>query len=283
MIENSFLKKMADYSYERVLKAKKLEPEAQLIEIVKKTMSPPPIVLDNQFNIIAEIKKRSPAKGNLQNSNFSLEQQLKSYALANPMAISILTEPEEFKGSLTDLSFAAGIMNKYKIPVMRKDFLVDPYQLLEAKKMGASGVLLITSILSYEQIDSLLSCASENHLFVLLEAFDHKDLEIINKINLEKYINSACQILCGINCRNLKTLEISFDRFKHLSKLLPKNIISVAESGIENTEHIRSIINLGFSAALIGSKLMESSNPEKLLNELITEGRSKIQEIQNCL
>jgi len=282
MIENSFLKKMADHSYERVLKAKKLEPEAELIEIVKTTM-PPPIVLKNQFNIIAEIKKRSPAKGILQNSNFSLEEQLKSYASACPMAISILTEPEAFNGSLADLSFAAKIMNKYKIPVMRKDFLVDPYQILEAKKMGASGVLMITSILSHEQIDSLLSCASENQLFILLEAFDHKDLEIINKINIEKYVNGGCQILCGINCRNLKTLEINFDRFKQLSKLLPKNIISVAESGIENVEHIRSIVNLGFSAALIGSKLMESSNPTKLLKKLIKEGKSTLQEIQNCL
>jgi len=282
MIENSFLKKMADYSYERVLKAKKLESEAELIKIVKKNM-PPPIVLKNQFNIIAEIKKRSPAKGILQNSNFSLEEQLKSYASACPMAISILTEPEAFNGSLADLSFAAKIMNEYKIPVMRKDFLVDPYQILEAKKMGASGVLMITSILSHEQIDSLLSCASENQLFILLEAFDHKDLEIINKINIEKYVNGGCQILCGINCRNLKTLEINFDRFKQLSKLLPKNIISVAESGIENVEHIRSIVNLGFSAALIGSKLMESSNPTKLLKKLIKEGKSTLQEIQNCL
>tara|TARA_A100000164_G_C21880929_1_gene760247 strand:+ start:369 stop:1217 length:849 start_codon:yes stop_codon:yes gene_type:complete len=281
-MENStFLKKMAESSYERVAKAKLIESEFKLSKAAKESIAPP-LIYKNYFNIIAEIKKRSPANGMLGSANFDLESQLKSYASAKPLAVSILTESEKFKGSLDDLSVASKIMKEYNIPVMRKDFLVDPYQLLEAKKLGASGALLIASILSDDQLDTLLACAAENDLFILLESFDYHDIEKINKCALDKYINRGCSILSGVNCRNLKNLAIDFERFKELSSLLPEQTIKVAESGIEKKEHVKKIVGLGYSVALIGSILMKSPNPEQLLKDLIKTGRSEVEVIKDC-
>ena len=155
----SFLGRMASSSRARVREARKRESEAALLARALATPPAPPLRL-GAFGMIAELKYRSPAAGTLAAQNFDGDAQVRAYGAGGAAAVSVLTEPEEFRGSLDDLRKAAEPLTAYRIPAMRKDFLTDPYQVLEARAAGAGGVLVIVTMLDDAEIAELLACAT---------------------------------------------------------------------------------------------------------------------------
>jgi len=198
---------MAEASRERVRAAKQTRSEAALELEARQSPAPPRLRLDRcGFDLIAEVKLRSPAAGRLGQPGEDLAARVTAYARAGAAAISVLTEPSRFDGSLEHLASAARALAPHAVPAMRKDFLVDPYQVLEARAAGAGGVLVIVRMLSRSAIDALLACASSLGLFVLLEAFDARDLELVCEL-IEAHAG-ANPLLAGVNCRDLATLQV---------------------------------------------------------------------------
>jgi indole-3-glycerol phosphate synthase len=154
---------------------------------------------------------------------------------------------------------------------MRKDFLTDPYQVLEARAAGAGGVLIIVTMLDATTIDELLACAREHELFVLLEGFDRDDLARIAALDVDGF---AQPVLAGVNCRDLQSLQVNFARFATLADALPTALPCVAESGVQSVEHIRSVAAAGYRLALVGSSLMTTPQPAETLAAFVAAGRA---------
>ena len=150
---------------------------------------------------------------------------------------------------------------------MRKDFLVHPYQVSEARHYGANGVLIILAIVDEGQIRAMIQRALHHGMFVLLEAFTKKELHLATRI-LTTFADHSEQLLVGVNCRDLNTLEVHFSNFEKLATDLPSNTICVAESGVNNLEDLQCVIEMGFGAALIGTALMQSNKPTAKLHEM---------------
>jgi indole-3-glycerol phosphate synthase len=222
--------------------------------------------------VIAEIKRRSPAVGGLVADRFDADRQLAAYAAGGAAAVSVLTEPERFDGALEHLAAAAAALRDAGRPAMRKDFLTDPSPVLEARAAGAGGVLVIVTMLGDDEVMALVGEAHALGLFVLLEGFDRADLERIATLDLPR---TGPPVLAGVNCRNLKDLQVDFANFEALAGHLPPGLPAVAESGIENAEQIGTVAELGFDAALIGSALMRAEDPEAHLGALIERGRAR--------
>ncbi len=184
--------------------------------------------------------------------------------------MSVLTEPTRFDGSLEHLRRAAAVLRPLGVPAMRKDFLVDPYQVLEARAAGAGGVLVIVRMLPRGRVAPLLEVAAQHGLFVLLEAFDAADLETARWL-MESH---AGQILIGINCRDLQTLKVVPERFAALAPLLPPGRPAVAESGVASAADAREMQRLGYGVALIGTALMAGDDPALLLAEIFQATRT---------
>jgi indole-3-glycerol phosphate synthase len=163
-----------------------------------------------------------------------------------------------------------------RVPAMRKDFLVDPYQVLEARAAGAGGVLVIARMLKRPQIAELLDVAADFKMFVLLEAFDAADLEAAREVLEERRgrRGSRDNILVGINCRDLQTLNVVPERFEELAPLLPRGWPAVAESGVATPADARRMMQLGYRLALIGTALMTSKDPARLLREILAATRT---------
>jgi indole-3-glycerol phosphate synthase len=265
----------------RVARARQRESEGALLARASVTPDPPALALD-RFDVIAELKLRSPASGKLAGAAFNLDGQLRAYAKGGAAAVSVLTEPEEFHGSLEHLEQAAALLAPHAIPVMRKDFLTEPYQVLEARAAGAGGVLLIAAMLSDQDLEGLLDCARECRLFTLLEAFDVDDLERIASLAAIKPEVEGAPILAGVNSRNLRTLAVDFARFAALAPALPRGLPAVAESGIENVAQLREVAELGYGLALVGSALMQSASTEAELVKLIAAGRDHARPPRPC-
>jgi indole-3-glycerol phosphate synthase len=156
---------------------------------------------------------------------------------------------------------------------MRKDFLVDRYQVLEARVHGAGGVLLIVRMVPRALLVDMLDCAAELGLFVLLEAFDAADLEVARDLARERRGRHE-QILMGLNCRDLETLQIDFARFASLRNQMPVEWLSVAESGVASPQEAAAVARLGYRLALIGTSLMQRPDPAAALRELLAAGRA---------
>lgn len=219
------------------------------------------------FGVIAEIKQRSPAEGNLSDSKIGashLISRAESYAAGGAAAISVLTEPSRFDGELAHLEQVAAAVPG--TPAMRKDFLVDPVQVLEARKAGASGVLLITTMLDDAALRAMLDCAWEHNMFVLLESFDEDDL-----LRSARFVDDRGQLLIGVNTRNLRTLEVDPDRLQNLAASLP-DAVRVAESGLHVPEDAARVAGWGYSMALVGTALMRSDDPTALIAEMTAAG-----------
>ncbi len=220
-----------------------------------------PLVLGT-FDVIAEIKDRSPAEGDLSSYGDSdRNSRARAYAAGGAAAISVLTEPSRFDGDLAHLEEVVATVPD--TPVMRKDFLVEPTQILEARKAGASGVLLIVTMLSDKKLREMLDCAWEHGMFVLLESFDEDDLRRSSAL-LENAVDSdkaeEGQFLIGVNTRNLRTLEVDANRLKELSSALP-NVRCVAESGLTVPGDAARVATWGYKLALVGTALMRSDDP----------------------
>jgi indole-3-glycerol phosphate synthase len=267
----TFLARMAESSRVRVRAARALVSEAALERRALAFRPAPPLTLD-RFDVIAELKLRSPAAGGLADGSFDKSTQLASYARGGAAAVSVLTEPTEFHGELEHLAAAAELLAAERLPAMRKDFLTDPYQVLEARAAGAGGVLVILAMLDDATVRALVDCARRCGMFVLLEAFDRADLERLAAYDVPA--PAGPPVLAGVNCRDLRDLQVRFERFAELSSHLPRHLPTVAESGIGSAAAIASVAELGFSLALIGSALMRSTEPARALADWLAAGRA---------
>jgi indole-3-glycerol phosphate synthase len=191
----------------------------------------------------------------------------------------VLTEPDRFDGSLDHLAEVADAMITRKVPVMRKDFLVAPTQILEAKAAGASGVLLITAMLSESELASMLDCAFDHDLFVLLESFDANDLQrTANLLGDAKVREQAGRnkLLVGVNTRDLRTLAVDPRRLGEFAARLPGATVAVAESGQRSAADAVQVAGLGYRMALVGTALMKADAPAKLIRDMLAAGRGRM-------
>jgi len=267
------LSEMHAASHERLAAARDRVPEAALR--VALTATPPPLPLrlsPEGFDVIAELKLRSPSLGDLSAATLDPVRRLEAYAAGGAAACSILTEPTRFDGDLEHLRLAADTLRPLGVPAMRKDFLVDPYQVIEARVHGASGVLLIVRMVPRALLLEMLDVAAAVGMFVLLEAFDAEDLEVAASLAAERAGRDE-QVLVGLNCRDLETLDIDFTRFDTLRAGLPPQWPAVAESGVQTTGDAALVASLGYRLALVGTSLMRRPDPELALRELVRVGR----------
>lgn len=267
-----FLAGMAAASEARVQAARALLPEAELLARVAELPPPTPLQLSpRRFDLIAEVKFRSPAMGRLREGDpESVRQRVAGYAEAGAAAVSVLTEPSRFDGSLEHLATAAQALAG-KAPAMRKDFLVDPYQVAEARLAGAGGVLVILRMLDDARIDALLAAAARLQLFVLLEAFDDADIARAHRA-VAQHARSL-QLLVGLNCRDLTTLQVVPGRLEQLAKSLPDSVPRVAESGVTTAAEAGRMAVAGYDAALVGGALMSALEPLQLVRAMLAAGR----------
>jgi len=209
-----------------------------------------------KIQIIAEIKRRSPAMGDI-NMEANPSLIAKSYVKHGAACISVLTDQIFFGGQL---QFIQEVKSMVDVPVLRKDFIISEYQVWESFHAGADAILLIADILESEILKDLHALASELGLHILLEAHDEKYFKLFEEIKPE---------VIGVNCRNLQTMAVDIDSFNEKSLQLPKNLIWVAESGISNSKDLEYVFDLGFDAALVGSHLMGSVDPGIALANLL--------------
>jgi indole-3-glycerol phosphate synthase len=281
---SGFLDDMARSSALRVTQATARESLAALERRAKSAPPSPPLRLSKAgFDVIAELKLRSPAAGVLSEQGEDWLERVAQYALGGAAAVSVLTEPSRFDGSLEHLRQAALALAPLGVPAMRKDFLVDPYQVLEARAAGAGGVLVIVRMLSRSQMSQLLDAAAEHGMFVLLEAFDAADLATAKDLLASRRAGraiaggatgAAADLLVGVNCRDLATLEVVQERFEALAPQLPGDWPAVAESGVATAADARRMRRLGYRLALIGTALMGCDEPAKLLGEILAATRT---------
>jgi indole-3-glycerol phosphate synthase len=223
------------------------------------------------FDLIAELKLRSPAAGPLKGAGEDITARVTAYARAGAAAVSVLTEPTRFDGDLEHLRLAARALAPAGVPAMRKDFLVDVYQVIEARAAGAGGVLAILRMLSESELESLIQQARSLALFVLLEAFDERDLERLHRV-LGRLGGEG--LLAGVNSRDLATLQVIPSRLEQLAGHLPAGIPRVAESGVGSPEDARRVAAAGYDLALVGSALMSGDDPVVLASAMLSAARA---------
>lgn len=217
--------------------------------------------LKSGSGIIAEHKRRSPSKSVI-NQSLNVQDVAKGYEEAEVSGISVLTDGKYFGGSLEDILFARASVN---IPVLRKEFMIDSYQIAEAKAYGADAILLIAAVLSEKQLSYLADSAKDLGMDVLLEIHNKEELQKSLKVNAD---------MIGVNNRNLKTFEVSIENSKKLAELIPDEFVKVSESGISNTKAIADLKNYGFEGFLIGENFMKTDDPGAAAKEFITELKS---------
>jgi indole-3-glycerol phosphate synthase len=291
---SGFLDDMARSSAARVAEAIRHESAHALERRARRAARGAPLRLSaSGFDVIAELKLRSPAAGRLGDEGEDWLARVAAYARGGAAAVSILTEPSRFDGSLEHLRRAAALLTPLGVPAMRKDFLVDPYQVLEARAAGAGGVLVILRMLTRPRIEELLDVAAEHGMFVLLEAFDDVDLAMAQDLKTSRAARrathraggeeqagaaapagGAAPILIGVNCRDLQTLTVVQERFESLASLLPDGWPAVAESGVASGLDARRMQQLGYRLALIGTALMASADPSLRLREILDATRT---------
>jgi indole-3-glycerol phosphate synthase len=273
-MSEDFLAGMAASSRARVAEARRLCPDDRLERLVASMSKPPPrlALSAEKFDIIAEVKLRSPAVGALATDDAGVVSRVADYARAGAAAVSVLTEPDRFDGSLDHLRQSAEALARVgKVPAMRKDFLVDPYQVLEARLAGAGGVLVILRMLERGAIEALIAAATRLSLFVLLEAFDEADIALGGELVAQAPAGS--QLLLGINSRDLSSLKVVPGRLEQLAQHLPTGVPRVAESGVATVGDAARLAGIGYDVALIGSALMTAKDPVELLGKLLRAGR----------
>lgn len=206
--------------------------------------------------VIAEHKRRSPSKSVINHSH-SVEDIVKGYASAGACGISVLTDGKYFGGSLDDLLLARASV---QTPLLRKEFILKEYQIVEARSYGADVILLIAALLGRKEIKNLSVLAKSLGMEVLLEVHDEEELNKALMPSLD---------MIGVNNRNLKTFEVSLQNSKNLARLIPEGFVKVSESGISSPESIAELLPYGFRGFLIGEYFMKSENPGSLAADFI--------------
>jgi indole-3-glycerol phosphate synthase len=253
------LAKIIADKYKEVTLKKSLIPASQLEQSVlfdRKGGSLAKALRNSNTGIIAEHKRRSPSKDTI-NQNTNVWEVAKGYQKAGVCGMSVLTDIKYFGGSLEDLLLARACV---PMPLLRKEFIIDEYQLLEAKAYGADVILLIAAVLSRQEIKTLSEFAKGLDLEVLLEVHNEKELH--------KSVMPSLDIL-GVNNRNLKTFSVSIETSKILSELIPNDFVKVSESGISSIEAIQELKPYGYQGFLIGENFMKTDNPGKSAAEFI--------------
>ena len=217
----------------------------------------------NGFNIIAECKRRSPSRGVLR-ADYRPAEIARAYTAAGATAISVLTEPAFFDGALEDL---ANVRAAVEIPVLRKDFVVSRYQLLEARAAGADAVLLIVAALEDQQLESLHEAALGQGLAVLVEVHDTAELS--------QALDAGARII-GVNNRNLRTLDVDLNASHTLIANIPKTVLSVAESGLRRGGDLVALREAGYDAFLIGESLITAEDPGRALRALLVNAAAGV-------
>jgi indole-3-glycerol phosphate synthase len=222
-----------------------------------KTISMSTNLRTSKSGIIAEHKRRSPSKASI-NYDYTVNQVVSAYENARVCGISVLTDGKYFGGSLDDLLLAKASV---KTPLLRKDFVVDEYQILEAKAFGADCILLIAAVLSPIEIKTLSKFAQALGLEVLLEVHNLEELEtsITTTVNM-----------VGVNNRNLKTFEVSLENSIQLADKIPIEFVKVSESGISSINAIKELQKIDYQGFLIGENFMKSDNIESITKDFIT-------------
>lgn len=271
-----FLAEMAAKSLERCEAARVAVPYADLLAAARDSQPALPLKLSG-FDVIAEVKRASPSEGAFRIASgdgddarghlAQLIEQTEAYQAGGACAISVLTEPSAFHGSLHDLAVVA---SDSQVPVMRKDFLVDVYQVAEARSRLASGVLLITRILEDAKLVEMVTVARDLGMFVIVEGFDEVDIDRAERLLGADHPG----VLMGLNCRNLTDLSIDLMRFGRLRHHFRGTSPAIAESGMQNVADVHGVAALGYDLALVGSSLMKSPAPAGLLGEMIAAGRA---------
>ena len=211
----------------------------------------------DQINIIAEIKRASPSKGII-NDQIDVAEVARNYENGGACAISVLTEEDKFKGSLDDLRTARKAVD---LPILRKDFIFDEFQIYEAAEAGADVILLIAAMLEDEDLERLHHLAEQKlGLDALVEVHTLEELERVKKTKAK---------IIGINNRDLHTFKVSLDVSRELIKNAPDDALMITESGISTAFEILELRSLGFSGFLIGETLMRSGNPSEMLKSML--------------
>ncbi|WP_181770583.1 indole-3-glycerol phosphate synthase TrpC [Amycolatopsis pittospori] len=212
--------------------------------------------------LIAEVKRFSPAMGRLAAIERP-EALAAEYVAGGAAAISVLTEQRHFRGSLDDLR---AVRDSVSVPLLRKDFIIDPYQLAEAAAAGADLVLLIVAALSGRQLDGLLKEAAEYGLAVLVET--HTEREVATAV-------AAGARIIGVNARDLTTLRVDRDTFPRLAARIPADVVTVAESGVRGPADVGSYAGAGADAVLVGSALVTDDRPADAVAAMLAAGRGE--------
>lgn len=214
--------------------------------------APPP-------RVIAECKRRSPSRGVLRDE-YDPRAVARAYAANGAAAISVVTEPAFFDG---DLEHLRAVRTEVDVPLLRKDFIVTPYQLVEAREAGADAVLLIVGALDQESLIDMLAAADAHGLAALVEV--HEETE------LERALAAGVSIV-GVNSRNLRTLEVDLSVARRLVARIPDRVVAVAESGLKTIRDLDELQGLGYDAFLIGERFMTETDPGRALRELRSAG-----------
>lgn len=261
-MNTTFLEKVTAEARERVVRSREFGYFAKLEKIAEvrgKAAQPhafhAALSRRDRINIVAEIKRASPSRGVIK-AEVNVANLARSYAAGGAAAISVLTEPKHFDGAISDLVMAARAV---EIPILRKDFIVDEYQIVEAASAGASAVLLIVAALSADELRGLHAIATGLGLDVLVEVHDAAEIQIAIDIGAA---------IIGVNNRDLHSLEVTLDTSRKLIANKPDGVLMVAESGITTRAEIDELRSLGYDAFLIGETLMRSGDVAETLRGL---------------
>ncbi|HEV8514870.1 MAG TPA: indole-3-glycerol phosphate synthase TrpC [Cyclobacteriaceae bacterium] len=262
----NILDKIVEQKRKEVAECKSLRPVKQL-EQSKSFLSPTVSLKEfvqrkDLSGIITEIKRKSPSKGII-NPDVSIERTSIGYVKAGASALSILTDKEFFGGNNEDLMEARKFNS---CPILRKDFTIDEYQIIEAKSIGADAILLISAILDPKQAKQLASFAHSLKLEVLFEVHSEEELhaQLFSDVDL-----------IGVNNRNLKTFEVSLDVSRRLIGKIPKETVKISESGISSVEAIDELRGIGFDGFLMGENFMKNSRPEDAAKEFMSKLKNR--------
>jgi indole-3-glycerol phosphate synthase len=264
-IVTSFLDQLLADARDRVAAARAIESLADLTARAQATPPPPSFraaLATAGVGIIAEVKRASPSKGELAPGIDAVEQA-SAYVAGGAAAISVLTEPARFKGSLEDLRRVATL----GVPCLRKDFTVDPYQVWEARAAGAAAVLLIVAALDDAALAELHAEAESAGLDVLVEVHDDAELARATAVGAR---------IIGVNARDLRTFDVDRDAFARLRPAFPADSLAVAESGIRGPDDVLRAADLGADAVLVGEALVTAPDPRAATAALATAGRAHL-------
>ncbi len=258
----NILKKIIAHKYKEVKANKKMVSTSQLEKSIfmdKPVFSMKEQILSkDKLGIIAEIKRQSPSKGII-NPNVNVEQISKGYVEAGVSGISVLTDVNYFGGSNEDLK---EVRKHNNCPVLRKDFMVDEYQILEAKALGADIILLIAAGIDVKKCSELASFADSLGLEILLEIHNEKEFH--------SHYNQFVSII-GVNNRNLETFKVSTDISKQLAEIIPSEITKISESGISKPESVIELRKYGYDGFLMGEAFMKTGSPQFACREFINQ------------